>query len=92
MINCNASLLSLEINSCDRNSSFTKVTSTVNIKNCTHGGCWKFKCIDDVKIADCGIMGYISCPNKIIMEFANSSVILYNILIEGANFICEDDE
>ena len=92
MINCNASLLSLEINSCDRNSSFTKVTSTVNIKSSTHGGCWKFQCVDDVKIADCRNMGYISCYNKKIMEFANSSAILYNILIEGVNFICEDDE
>ena len=91
MINCNASLLLLEANTCNRNSSLANFTSTINIQNCTLGGGWKFQCIEYVQISDCSITSDSSFHNNIIMNFTNSSAILYNVLIKGASFICEEE-
>ena len=40
MTNCNTSLLYLNVNSCQSNSSLTNFTSSLNIRNCTLG-CWE---------------------------------------------------
>ena len=91
MNNCNTSLLSLNVNLCERNFNSTNVTSTVNIYNCTLG-CWTFQCINNVQISDCSIIGNPSAYNKIILNFTYSTAVLDKILIKELNFDCSDRE
>ena len=85
--NCNTSLLYLNVNSCQKNSSLANFISRVNIQNCTLG-CLKFSCIKDVQITDCGIIGNIFLCDKKIMNITNSSAILNNLSIHNVNFNC----
>ena len=91
MTNCNTSLLYLNVNSCEKNSSLIDFTSSVNIRNCTLG-CWEFFCINDVQITDCSIIGNLFCCNKMIMSITNSSAVLDNVSIQNVNFNCSSDE
>ena len=91
MNNCNTSLLSLNVNLCERNFNATNVTSTVNIYNCTLGY-WTFQCINNVQISDCSIIGNPSAYNKIILNFTYSTAVLDKILIKELNFDCSDIE
>ena len=84
--NSNTSLLYLNVNLCNRHSNLTNFKSIVNIQNCTIG-CWKFKCINDLRIKDSFIENSFCC-NKIFMDITNSSVILDNISVHGVNINC----
>ena len=90
MNNCNTSLLSLNVNLCERNFNSTNLTSTVNFYNSTLGH-WKFTCINDVRITDCSIIGNPS-TYKIIANFTYSTAVLDKITIKELHFDCSQLE
>ena len=87
MTNCNSSLLSLEVNSCNRNSTFTNSTSIVKIQNAVFGY-WRFNCVQYVHIKNCSIITDSSNYNQSIVNLTNSSAILENILMHGVSLKC----
>ena len=91
MTNCNTSLLYLNVNSCEKNSSLTKFTLRVNIQNSTLG-CWNFSCIKDVQISDCSIIGNPLCCSKMMIDITNSTAVLDNLSIRKVNFKCSSNE
>ena len=91
MTNCDTSSLLLSVNTCNSNSTLANFTSSVNIQNCTFG-CWRFQCIDDVQISDCGIKGTPSCDSKIIIDIIRSSAILENVSFHRVNVRCTFNE